>query len=392
MAQDILAEMKRIFEEKFGKAETRGFFSPGRVNLIGEHTDYNGGHVFPCAISLGTYALVADRQDSKTRIYSMNQEGAGIIEFEMSGLSYDSAKGWANYPMGVVKVFEDAGHKCSHGFDILIYGTLPNGSGLSSSASLEVLTAVILNDAFSFGLDMVEMVKLSQKAENTFVGVNCGIMDQFAVGMGKKDCAILLDCSTLEYRYSKIALDGASIVITNTNKPHSLASSAYNVRRAQCEHALNELKEVRPELATLGALTNLEYDKLAGHISDHVERQRARHAVYENQRTLEAVKALEANDVARFGELMDMSHVSLRDDYDVTGVELDTLAELAWEQEGVIGSRMTGAGFGGCTVSLVKDDCIEAFKKNVEAAYEKKIGYKPSFYVANIADGTHRLV
>ena len=391
MAQDILAEMKRVFEEKFGKAETRGFFSPGRVNLIGEHTDYNGGHVFPCAISLGTYALVADRQDSKTRIYSMNQEGAGIIEFEMSGLSYDSAKGWANYPMGVVKVFEDAGHKCSHGFDILIYGTLPNGSGLSSSASLEVLTAVILNDAFSFGLDMVEMVKLSQKAENTFVGVNCGIMDQFAVGMGKKDCAILLDCSTLEYRYSKIALDGASIVITNTNKPHSLASSAYNVRRAQCEHALNELKEVRPELATLGALTNLEYDKLAGHISDHVERQRARHAVYENQRTLEAVQALEANDVARFGELMDMSHVSLRDDYDVTGVELDTLAELAWEQEGVIGSRMTGAGFGGCTVSLVKDDCIEAFKKNVEAAYEKKIGYKPSFYVANIADGTHRL-
>ena len=391
MAQDILAEMKRVFEEKFGKAETRGFFSPGRVNLIGEHTDYNGGHVFPCAISLGTYALVADRQDSKTRIYSMNQEGAGIIEFEMSGLSYDSAKGWANYPMGVVKVFEDAGHKCFHGFDIIIYGTLPNGSGLSSSASLEVLTAVILNDAFSFGLDMVEMVKLSQKAENTFVGVNCGIMDQFAVGMGKKDCAILLDCSTLEYRYSKIALDGASIVITNTNKPHSLASSAYNVRRAQCEHALNELKEVRPELATLGALTNLEYDKLAGHISDHVERQRARHAVYENQRTLEAVQALEANDVARFGELMDMSHVSLRDDYDVTGVELDTLAELAWEQEGVIGSRMTGAGFGGCTVSLVKDDCIEAFKKNVEAAYEKKIGYKPSFYVANIADGTHRL-
>ena len=392
MAQDILAKMMKVFEEKFGKMETRAFFSPGRVNLIGEHTDYNGGHVFPCAISLGTYALVADRQDDRTRMYSMNQEGAGIIEFGMTGLSYDSEKGWANYPMGVVKVFEDAGHKCSHGFDILIYGTLPNGSGLSSSASLEVLTAVILNDAFGFGLDMVEMVKLSQKAENTFVGVNCGIMDQFAVGMGKKDCAILLDCSTLEYRYSKIALEGASIVITNTNKPHSLASSAYNVRRAQCEHALNELKEVRPELETLGALTNLEYDKLAGHISDHVERQRARHAVYENQRTMEAVQALEDDDVQRFGELMDMSHVSLRDDYDVTGVELDTLAELAWEQEGVIGSRMTGAGFGGCTVSLVKDECIEAFKKNVEVGYEKKIGYKPSFYVASIADGTHRLV
>ena len=391
MAQDILAEMKRIFEEKFGKAETRGFFSPGRVNLIGEHTDYNGGHVFPCAISLGTYALVADRQDSKTRIYSMNQEGAGIIEFEMSGLSYDSAKGWANYPMGVVKVFEDAGHKCSHGFDILIYGTLPNGSGLSSSASLEVLTAVILNDAFGFGLDMVEMVKLSQKAENTFVGVNCGIMDQFAVGMGKKDCAILLDCNTLSYRYSKIALEGASIVISNTNKPHSLASSAYNVRRAQCEHALNELKEVKPELNALGELSNEAFNQLAGAISEPLERQRARHAVLENNRTLEAVEALEADDVVKFGKLMNESHYSLRDDYDVTGKELDTLAELAWQIDGVIGSRMTGAGFGGCTVSLVKNEAIEAFKEKVGKAYTEKIGYAPSFYVANIADGTHRI-
>ena len=391
---EILAKMQAEFAAKFGAdaaRETRSYFSPGRVNLIGEHTDYNGGHVFPCAISLGTYALVADRQDSKTQIYSMNMADKGIIEFSMSGLSYDKTKDWANYPMGVVKVFEDAGFKAGHGFDILIFGTLPNGSGLSSSASIEVLTALILNDAFDFGLDMVEMVKLSQKAENTFVGVNCGIMDQFAVGMGKKDCAILLDCNTLSYRYSKIALDGASIVITNTNKPHSLASSAYNVRRAQCEHALNELKEIKPELNALGELSNEEFNQLAGAISEPLERQRARHAVLENNRTLEAVEALEANDVAKFGKLMNESHYSLRDDYDVTGKELDTLAELAWQVDGVIGSRMTGAGFGGCTVSLVKNEAIEAFKEKVGKVYTEKIGYAPSFYVANIADGTHRV-
>ena len=385
---EILAKMEEEFAAKFGAQETRAYFSPGRVNLIGEHTDYNGGHVFPCAISLGTYALVADRADNKTRIYSMNLADKGVIEFAMSGLSYDKEKNWANYPMGVVKVFEDAGHKASHGFDILVYGTLPNGSGLSSSASIEVLTALILNDAFGFGLDMVEMVKLSQKAENTFVGVNCGIMDQFAVGMGKKDCAILLDCNTLSYRYSKIALEGASIVISNTNKPHSLASSAYNVRR---EHALNELKEVKPELNALGELSNEAFNQLAGAISEPLERQRARHAVLENNRTLEAVEALEADDVVKFGKLMNESHYSLRDDYDVTGKELDTLAELAWQIDGVIGSRMTGAGFGGCTVSLVKNEAIEAFKEKVGKAYTEKIGYAPSFYVANIADGTHRI-
>ena len=391
MDQEILEKMQAEFSKIFGSKETRLYFSPGRVNLIGEHTDYNGGHVFPCAISLGTYALVADRQDDKTRMFSLNLADKGVVEFPMSGLVYDKSKDWANYPMGVVKVFEDAGYKAGHGFDVLIYGTLPNGAGLSSSASLEVLTALILNDAISFCLDMVEMVKLSQKAENTFVGVNCGIMDQFAVGMGRKDCAIKLDCNTLEYRYSKIALTGASIVIANTNKPHSLASSAYNVRRAQCEHALNELREVRPDLHALGELSDEAFNQLAGAISEPLERQRARHAVMENNRTLAAVEALEAKDVARFGKLMNESHYSLRDDYDVTGRELDTLAELAWQVDGVIGSRMTGAGFGGCTVSLVKDEAIEAFKEKVGKAYTEKIGYAPSFYVANIADGTHRV-
>ncbi|WP_302815637.1 galactokinase [Selenomonas flueggei] len=386
----ILDEMQEVFREKFGAAQTHEYFSPGRVNLIGEHTDYNGGHVFPCAISLGTYALVAPRTDGISRLYSMNLPEQGVVQFPMHGAVKSDAYGWANYPIGVVRVMEDAGHRAAHGFDIVLYGTLPNGAGLSSSASIEVLMAVILNDELNLGIDMVELVKFSQKAENEFVGMNCGIMDQFAVGMGKKDCAILLDCNTLSYRYSKLALDGCSIVITNTNKTHSLVTSAYNERRAQCESALKALQKVKP-IKALGELTNAEFDAIASAIPDPVERRRARHAVYENNRTLEAVKALEANDVKRFGELMNASHVSLRDDYEVTGPELDTLAELAWQQDGVLGSRMTGGGFAGCTVSIVRDAAIPAFEKNVGDAYTAKIGYAPSFYVANIADGARRL-
>ena len=386
----ILDKMQEVFREKFAAAQTHAYFSPGRVNLIGEHTDYNGGHVFPCAISLGTYALVAPRTDGISRLYSMNVPEQGVVQFPMHGAVKSDAYGWANYPIGVVRVMEDAGHRAAHGFDIVLYGTLPNGAGLSSSASIEVLMAVILNDELNLGIDMVELVKFSQKAENEFVGMNCGIMDQFAVGMGKKDCAILLDCNTLSYRYSKLALDGCSIVITNTNKTHSLVTSAYNERRAQCESALKALHKVKP-IKALGELTNAEFDAIASAIPDPVERRRARHAVYENNRTLEAVKALEANDVKRFGELMNASHVSLRDDYEVTGPELDTLAELAWQQDGVLGSRMTGGGFAGCTVSIVRDAAIPAFEKNVGDAYTAKIGYAPSFYVANIADGARRL-
>ena len=386
----ILDKMQEVFREKFGAAQTHAYFSPGRVNLIGEHTDYNGGHVFPCAISLGTYALAAPRTDGISRLYSMNVPEQGVVQFPMHGAVKSDAYGWANYPIGVVRVMEDAGHRAAHGFDIVLYGTLPNGAGLSSSASIEVLMAVILNDELNLGIDMVELVKFSQKAENEFVGMNCGIMDQFAVGMGKKDCAILLDCNTLSYRYSKLALDGCSIVITNTNKTHSLVTSAYNERRAQCESALKALQKVKP-IKALGELTNAEFDAIASAIPDPVERRRARHAVYENNRTLEAVKALEANDVKRFGELMNASHVSLRDDYEVTGPELDTLAELAWQQNGVLGSRMTGGGFAGCTVSIVRDAAIPAFEKNVGDAYTAKIGYAPSFYVANIADGARRL-
>lgn len=386
----ILDEMKDAFREKFGAAKTQAYFSPGRVNLIGEHTDYNGGHVFPCAISLGTYALVAPRTDAVSRLYSMNVPEQGVVEFPMHGAVKNDAYGWANYPIGVVRMMEDAGYRAAHGFDILVYGTLPNGAGLSSSASIEVLTGVILNEELGLHVDMLELVKLAQKAENEFVGMNCGIMDQFAVGMGRKDCAILLDCNTLAYRYSKLDLKGCSIVITNTNKTHSLVTSAYNERRAQCESALRQLQKVRP-IKALGELTNAEFDESAAAIADEVERRRARHAVYENRRTLEAVEALEKDDVKRFGELMNASHVSLRDDYEVTGPELDTLAELAWRQEGVLGSRMTGGGFAGCTVSIVRDEAIPAFEKNVAAAYTEKIGYAPSFYVANISDGARRL-
>lgn len=388
----IFEDMQKVFEEKFGAAENlQKYFSPGRVNLIGEHTDYNGGNVFPCAISLGTYALVAPRTDNKTRVYSMNLADKGVIEFDMNGLKYDRAYDWANYVAGVVAIFEQAGYKSANGFDIVLYGTLPAGAGLSSSASLEVLMAVILNENFNFGIDMVEMVKFSQKAENEFVGMNCGIMDQFAVGMGKKDCAILLDCNTLKYRYSPVKLDDCSIVITNTNKPHSLVTSAYNERRRQCDHALSEVQKVKPDLKAWGELTNEEFEELQQNITDPIERLRARHAVRENQRTLEAVAALENNDIKRFGELMHDSHVSLCEDYDVTGVELDTLAELAWTVDGCIGSRMTGAGFGGSTVSIVKNSAIEEFKKVLNDGYTKKIGYAPSFYVADISDGTHKI-
>lgn len=383
--------MKAEFSKSFGREDGIAYFAPGRVNLIGEHTDYNGGHVFPCAISLGTYALAAPRQDKKIQLFSLNLAEKGVSVLTAGEeLEYEAARGWANYPAGVIKLLQESAGAFAQGADILFYGTLPNGAGLSSSASLEVLTAVIFDDLLQLGKDRIELIRLSQKAENQFVGVNCGIMDQFAVGMGKKDCAILLDCNTLDYRYSKIKLDGYSIVMANTNKEHSLGSSKYNERRSQCEAALADLQKVRA-IQALGELSCEEFEALASHITNPVNRQRAKHAVYENQRTLKAVKALEENDLVLFGRLMNESHISLRDDYEVTGMELDTLAELAWEQPGVLGSRMTGGGFGGCTVSLVRTADIPEFEEKIGRAYTEKIGYAPSFYVANIADGAGRI-
>lgn len=382
--------LKESFVKVFKKDSENVFFSPGRVNLIGEHTDYNGGNVFPCALTIGTYAIVAKRNDRKVLVHSLNFENLGVIEFNLDNMVYDKEHDWANYPKGVIKTFENHNFSITTGFEILFFGNIPNGSGLSSSASLEVLMGVILNDSFNLNIDMVDIVKMCQEAENKFIGVNCGIMDQFAIGMGKEGCAILLDCNTLKYSYSKINMNGHKIVIANTNKKRGLADSKYNERRSECESALADIQKVK-NIKALGELSEAEFEEVKDCISDPIKQKRAKHAVYENQRTLKAVKALEENNLKLFGELMNASHVSLRDDYEVTGKELDTLVSLAWEVPGVVGSRMTGAGFGGCTVSIVKDDSVENFTETLKAKYTDIIGYEPSFYIVNISDGTRKL-
>lgn len=380
----MLEKLYDKFKELFGYEAESKFFSPGRVNLIGEHTDYNGGHVFPCAIHRGTYALVKKRDDKKFRMYSENFENLGIIEFLLDNLVNEKKHKWVNYPKGVVKMFIEAGYKIDSGFDVLFYGNIPNGSGLSSSASIEIVTSIILKDLYNLDIDMVEMVKLSQKAENQFIGVNSGIMDQFAVGMGKKDNAILLDCNTLKYSYAPVILKDEVLVIGNTNKKRGLADSKYNERRAECEEALKDLQK-ELDIQSLGELSIEEFNK------NEINRKRAKHAVYENQRTIKAQKELMEGNLKEFGRLMNESHVSLRDDYEVTGIELDTMVEIAWNQEGVIGSRMTGAGFGGCTISIVKKDAVDKFIENVGKEYKEKVGLDADFYVVNISDGAKKL-
>ncbi|XVE34067.1 galactokinase [Wukongibacter baidiensis] len=375
----------------FGEGEeVRTFFAPGRVNLIGEHTDYNGGYVFPCALSFGTYAIARKRIDNRIRLYSKKFEDMGIVEFTIDNLKYDENHGWANYPKGVVKIFKDNGYDVNEGFEILLYGNIP-GAGLSSSASIELATSVMLKGLFELEVDMLSMVQMSQKAENEFMGVSCGIMDQFAIGMGKEGSAILLDCNTLEFKYSRLDLKDSSIIITNSNKKRELVDSKYNERRSECERALSQLQK-NLDINFLGELTEEEFEENKHLIEGEVDRKRAKHAVYENQRTIRAAKILEEGNLEVFGKFMNDSHKSLRDDYEVTGKELDTLVELSWNQEGTIGSRMTGAGFGGCTVSIVKNEMIDEFISNVGAAYEEKIGYKADFYIASIGDGARELL
>ncbi|MBU3177488.1 galactokinase [Clostridium estertheticum] len=386
----MINKLKDMFKRVYKCEAEKVFFAPGRVNLIGEHTDYNGGNVFPCAITFGTYALIKKRTDKKIRFYSENFEELGIMEINIDDMKYNKEHDWANYPKGVIWVFENNGMKIDSGFDILFYGNIPNGAGLSSSASIEVVTGVVLKDLYNFDLSMIDIVKYSQKAENEYVGVNCGIMDQFAIGMGKKDKAILLDTNTLKYQYSSIKLDGASIVISNTNKRRGLADSKYNERRSECETALKDLQS-ELKINALCEINEDVFEKNRHLIKNEVCARRAKHAIYENQRTLKAVKALEDKDIKLFGELMNKSHISLRDDYEVTGIELDTLVEIAWKMPGVVGSRMTGAGFGGCTVSIVKDEFVDDFIKNVGEEYKKKIGYEAVFYVAQIGDGARKL-
>ena len=385
-----MKHLEQKFQEVFGSPAEKHFFAPGRVNLIGEHTDYNGGNVFPCAIDKGTYGLVKKRNDRKFRMYSENFANLGVMEFTLDELTNDKKHDWANYPKGVIKMFLEAGQKIDSGFDILFSGNIPNGAGLSSSASIEMLTAIVLKDLFHLSIDPVEMAQLGKKTENLFIGVNSGIMDQFAVAMGKKDNAILLDCNTLKYDYVPVVLKDEVIVIANTNKRRGLADSKYNERRAECDEALAELQTKLP-IKALGELSIEQFEANKDLIKSPIRQKRAKHAVYENQRTLKAQKELSAGNLAEFGKLMNQSHISLRDDYEVTGVELDTLAALAWEQPGVVGSRMTGAGFGGCTVSIVKKDKVDDFIKNVGEAYKNKIGYAADFYIASVSDGAKKL-
>ena len=372
-----------MFAELFGDSEgARFYFSPGRVNLIGEHTDYNGGHVFPCALTLGTYGAARKREDNKIHLYSMNLDSFGVVEASLDDLTNKKEYNWANYPLGVVWAFKEKGHTITSGFDMVIWGNIPNGSGLSSSASLEVLTGVILTDLFEIkDLSMTDLALIGQYSENNFNGCNCGIMDQFAVAMGKKDHAIFLDTSDLSYEYAPCVLDGAKIVITNSKVKHSLVDSAYNDRRNECAAALKALQS-ELDIQALGDLTPEEFEAHKSLIKDEIQLQRAKHAVYENQRTIDAVTALKAGDIESFGKLMNQSHISLRDDYGVSCEEIDILVDLAWKIPGVLGSRITGGGFGGCTVSIVKDESIDTFIETIGKTYLEKVG---------IGDGASRL-
>jgi galactokinase len=385
-----LTKIKQSYVTLFGDDHPSTYFAPGRINLIGEHTDYNGGHVFPCAITLGTYGIAQKRNDTKINVFSENFRDLGIISFDLNNLSYDKKDNWANFPKGVLHFLKEKGYSIDKGLNIYFYGNIPNGAGLSSSASIELLTGVIIDDLFDLNCDRVELVKIGKQVENNFIGVNSGIMDQFAVGMGKADHALLLDTNTLDYDVIPVKLADHVIIIMNTNKRRELADSKYNERRSECEEALAEL-QTQLTIHSLGDLDNDTFDQNAYLISKENLLKRARHAVSENQRTIKARKALIQNDLVTFGKLVNASHVSLKYDYEVTGKELDTLVETAWQEKGVLGARMTGAGFGGCAIALVEKSQVDAFTKHVGEIYEKKIGYAPSFYIAEIADGAKRL-
>lgn len=384
-----VTELKTAFNETYGKQAEAVYFSPGRVNLIGEHTDYNGGFVFPCALSFGTYLLISKNTDKKMRFKSLNQPE--IVELELNQLTTPlEGRSWVNYPLGCIAQFVKRGIKIENGYDMLIWGNVPNGAGLSSSAALEVVTAYAFNEQLGTGYDRTELAKIGQLSEHEFALVNCGIMDQFASAQGKKGHAIFLNCDTLQFELVPVKLQGIKVVISNTHSPHKLDSGAYNARVAECKKAVEQLNSVRP-LKYLAELTEEEFKKVEHAITDEVAHKRARHVVGEVQRTTDAVKALKAGDIEAFGKLMNASHVSLRDDYEVTGLQLDTMTEEAWKIKGVIGSRMTGGGFGGCTVSLVKDEAIDTFIAEVGKNYKAKTGLDAEFYIAEIGDGACRV-
>lgn len=383
-------ELLKEYETTFGEKGKDVFFSPGRINVIGEHTDYNGGHVFPAAISLGVYGVYGPREDKKVCLFSGNVDG-DIVEFDIDDTTVEKDdRFWANYFKGMITYLREKYDNIDHGFNLYIKANLPSGSGLSSSAAIEMLMGIILKDEFNLDVDRIALAKMVQRTENEFVGLNSGIMDQFACIMGKKDSAIFLDCNTLDYEYKPLALGDYEIIIMATNKPHTLADSAYNDRVRECHDAVKKL-QAKLDIKTLGELDNDTFDEYAYLINNETEIKRARHAVSENQRTLRATKAMQNGDLEKLGRLIDASHVSLHYDYEVTGQELDTLAEASWAQPGVLGARMIGGGFGGSAIAIVKKDQAEAFKKNVGKIYRDKIGYDASFYDAEIVDGTKRI-
>lgn len=380
-------KLLKKFEEVFGDAKgAKVFFVPGRVNLIGDHTDYNGGHVFPCVLNLGTYAVAKKREDNRLRFYSLNFEETGVVESSLTDLKPSKEADWTNYPKGVIWAFGEKGMPIETGMDMLLYGDIPNGAGLSSSASVEVLTGLALRELFGFCVQNVELALIGQFAENKFSGVNCGIMDQFAVAMGKTGEAIFLNTSNLDYEYAPLHLKGYRLVIINSNKKRGLGESKYNERRSECEEALRRLQTVT-DIKRLGDLTESRFEDVKAAIGDEVLTKRARHAVLENVRTVKAVDALKEDDLVQFGKLMVESHVSLRDDYEVSCPELDIIVDEALKAEGVLGCRMTGGGFGGCCVSIVDKNKVDAFAEQVGAVYQEKVGYEASFYVVEIGNG-----
>lgn len=385
-------ELLKDYQEIFGEAGKDVFFSPGRINVIGEHTDYNGGHVFPAAISLGVYGVYGPRTDNKVRLYSGNVDG-DIVEFDLNDDSVEKDdRFWANYFKGMITYLRqrEDGEKINHGFNLYVKANLPSGSGLSSSAAIEMLMGIILKDEFDLDVDRPSLARLGQKTENEFVGLNSGIMDQFACIMGEKDSAIFLDCNTMKYEYKPLKLGDYEIIIMSTNKEHTLADSAYNDRVSECHNALAKL-QTKLDIKALGELDDNTFDEYSYLINDETELKRARHAVSENGRTIRATKAMEDNDLEKLGRLINASHISLHYDYEVTGKELDTLAEAAWKQDGVLGARMIGGGFGGSAIAIVKKDEAEKFKQNVGKIYRDAVGYDASFYDAEIVDGTKRI-
>lgn len=384
-------QLVKGFEGVYGsKNDLRLFFSPGRVNIIGEHIDYSGGFVFPCAIDLGTYLAIRKREDSILLGFSENFREQGVIELDLFDTSFDSSRGWMNYAVGIFDTFRKMGYILEHGFEFYVEGDIPNGAGLSSSASIELAVAYALNEFYGFNLSIIELVKISQRSENEYNGVKCGIMDQFAVGMGKEDHAILLDCNSLDYKYTPFNLEDKSIVIINSNKKRTLVDSKYNERRASCEEAFSMFKE-HLDIGSLCEVTQGQYEELKKHILSEETRKRAKHAIYENQRVQKAVNALTENNLTELAKLMKESHLSLRDDYEVSVFELDKLAELAWEFEGVWGARMTGAGFGGCTVNIVENGKIDGFIQYVSAKYLKATGIEADFYITKVSSGVHEI-